>query len=205
MKSELLEPRRSGNVLAEKVIQSTSYFLTVVLFSLSFNIPMKLSEFQCSFSHTLTIACFWCFLPLKQTAFTKRCSSTLNNQVSCSHPHLQEFLCYWSSQARKAFWKFCSGNTYFYVAAAALELPNPSRLWVLLCLWNESAWTRASEPLSSSFNNSCISAHGSPQTFALNIITNVHMPHHQTAVPLDIADFGLGTVNTLMTSQLKKG
>lgn len=160
-------------------------------------------SFSVHLATRLQLLAFDVFFSLKQTAFRKRCSSTLNNQVRRSHPHLQEFLCYWSSQARKAFWKFCSGNTYFYVAAAALELPK--RLCLLLCLWNESAWTRASEPLSSSFNNRRISPHGSPQTFALNIITNVHMHHRQAAVPLDITDFVLGTVNTLMTSQLKKG
>lgn len=129
MKSELLEPRRSGNVLAEKVIQSTSYFLTVVLFSVCFNIQMKPSEFQLPdhLATHLRLLAFDVFF-LKQTAFSKCCSSTLNNQVRHSHPCLQEFVYYWSSQARKAFWKSCSNNVYFYVAAAALKLPNPSRL-----------------------------------------------------------------------------
>lgn len=47
-------------MLAEKVIQSTSYFLTVVLFSGSFNIQMKPSEFQLT-DHLATSLCLLAF------------------------------------------------------------------------------------------------------------------------------------------------
>lgn len=175
MKSEILQPRRSGNMLVEKVIQSTNYSLTVVLFTVCFNIQTKLSEFQ--------------FLDHWHHSSQNK---QLLEKVVLLHwpvrldirPQLQEFVYYHNSQAGKAFWKSRSSNIYFYLAAAVFKLPDPRRLY-LLCLWNELPQTRGSEAVSSSFSNSCISPQNSWQSFALNIIPNVHMHHHQTAVSLD--------------------
>lgn len=116
-------------MLAEKVIQSTSYFLIVILFSVCTNIKMKASEFQLPdhLAMPSPLLVFDVFF-LKQRDFRKCCSFTLNNQVRHFYPLFQEFVCYLSSQAIKVLWKSCSDNAYFYIAAAALKLPNTRRL-----------------------------------------------------------------------------